>query len=178
MSSNTKMLETNVDTISPSLSLNMFGGLYSLLVASVIIIFMTTGSTDTTALIAFRGSYFVILSALILLFVLIRNSLTKRVVIAFLPIWIAIIYILILLYKYQDRITGNKVSDYYSTFMNLTNILLVIQIYILVSEISLKSFNEYKLSPKMGAILRLFGVLTIISTITLGIVLKYYTTDC
>jgi hypothetical protein len=167
-----------VTDISPEISLNMFKFLYALLVGSALVIFMTVGLTDPTAINALRGAYFVILCSLIFIFILIRNSLTLTVTLAFLPIWTSIVFIIILLYKYYDRITVNKVSDYYSTFMNLTNILLTIQIYILLSEISIKSFQDFKLTPKMVAILKLFSVLTTVSVITLGIILKHYTTDC
>jgi hypothetical protein len=164
--------------ISPDVSLNMFRFLYALLVGSAIVIFMTIGLTDNTALNALRGSYFVILCSLIFIFILIRNSLTLTVTLAFFPIWASIVFIIILLYKYYDRISGSKVSDYYSTFMSLSTLLLSIQIYILLSEISVRSFDEFKLTPKMAAILKLFGVLTSISVITLGVILKHYTTDC
>jgi hypothetical protein len=167
-----------VAEIPPELSLNMFKFLYALLVGSALVIFMTIGLTDPTALNALRGSYFIILCSLIFIFILIRNNLTLSVTLAFFPIWASIIFIIILLYKYYDRITENKVSDYYSTFMNLSNILLTIQIYILLSEISVKSFQDFKLTPKMGAILKLLSVLTSISVITLGVILKHYTTDC
>ena len=167
-----------VTDISPDISLNMFKFLYALLVGSAIVIFMTLGLTDTTAINALRGAYFVALCSLIFIFILIRNSLTLAVTLAFFPIWATIVFIIILLYKYYDRISGNKVSDYYSTFMSLTNVLLSIQIYLLLSEISIKSFQEFKLTPKIGAILKLISILTTISVITLGIILKQYTTDC
>jgi hypothetical protein len=93
------------------------------------------------------------------------------------PIIVFISYIIYLLFNYGDKISTNKVSDYYSTFMNLTNILLGIQIYILLSEITIKSFENFNLTPKILSILKLFSVLTIISGITLGIILKYYNTD-
>jgi hypothetical protein len=164
--------------ISPDISLTMFKIMYALLAGSAIVIFMTSGLTDNTAINALRGSYFIALCSLIFIFILIRNSLTLSVILAFLPIWTTMVFIIILLYKYYDKISGNKVSDYYLTFMNLTNFLLSIQIYILLSEISIKSFQEFKLTPKMGAILKLFSVLTTVSVITLGIILKQYTTDC
>jgi hypothetical protein len=96
----------------------------------------------------------------------------------FLAVMVIIMWVLVLLYKYYDKIIGNKVSDYYTSFMNITSILLFIQIYVLVSEITEKSFASFSLTPKMASMLRLFALLNAISVITLAIVLKYYTTDC
>jgi hypothetical protein len=167
-----------VSEISPDISLNMIKILYFLLVGSAIIIFITLGLSDTTAINALRGAYFLALCSLIFIFMLIKNSLTLTVFFAFFPIWATMVFIIILLYKYYDKISENKVSDYYSTFMNLTNILLSIQIYILLSEISLKTFQDFKLTPKTAAILKLISILSSISAIILGITLKQYTTDC
>ena len=167
--------------IPPNISLNLFKFLYALIVGSSIVVFMTSGSTDITSINALRVSYIIILISLIFIITLISKSLTilnmLRFFPIFIPIFISIGYIIYLLFEYSDRISGNEVSDYYSTFMNLTNLLLFIQISILLSEITIKSFENFDLTPKILSILKLFTVLTTVSGITLGIILKYYTTD-
>ena len=87
-------------------------------------------------------------------------------------------YVCVLLNNYFDKITENKVSDYYTSFINITSILLGIQIYVLLNEITESSFKNFELSRKMAGMLRVFGFLNVISVITLQIILKYYTTDC
>ena len=179
------MIKENFATqanISSNKSLNMFRLFYSLIVSSSIVVFITTCLTDVTSLLALKISYIIILSSLIFIVILIGKGLTLLNVILkffpiFIPIFVSIGYIIYLLFNYGDKISENKVSDYYSTFLNLTNILLFIQITILLSEINIKSFENLNLTPKILSILKLFSVLTTASGITLGIILKYYTTD-
>lgn len=168
--------------IPSNISLNMFQLLSALIVSSSIVIFITTCLTNITSLLALKISYIIILISLVFIIILIGKSLTLLKMLLkffpiFIPIFVSISYIIYLLFNYGDRISENKVSDYYSTFMNLTNLLLGIQIYILLSEITIKSFENFNLTPKLLSILKLFSVLTIISGITLGIILKYYNTD-
>ena len=168
--------------IPPNISLNLFKFLYALIVGSSIVIFMTSGSIDITSINALKVSYIIILISLIFIITLIGKSLTivnmlLKFFPIFIPIFVSIGYIIYLLFEYSDKISGNEVSDYYSTFMNLTNLLLFIQISILLSEITIKSFENFDLTPKILSILKLFTVLTTVSGITLGIILKYYTTD-
>ena len=176
-------IQSNMSLNIPSnVSLNLFKILYALIVSASIIVFITSGVTDVTSITALRVSYIIILISLIFIIILISKSLTLlNMVLKFFPIFIPIIifisYIIYLLFNYGNRISENKVSEYYSTFMNLTNILLFIQITILLSEINIKSFENLNLSPKILSILKLFSVLTSVSGITLGIILTYYTTD-
>jgi hypothetical protein len=170
---------------------NIYSFLYSLIVGSGIVIFMTTGQTDSSSVEAFRAAYMILLCVFIFICTLIglnvnfgdSGILTKvfrfmYLFYPFLAVMVIIMWVLVLLYKYYDKIIGNKVSDYYTSFMNITSILLFIQIYVLVSEITEKSFASFSLTPKMSSMLRLFALLNAISVITLAIVLKYYTTDC
>ena len=173
------------------LTKNMNSFLYSMLMGSGIVVLMTSGQTDSTSLIAFRSAYMVILCVFIFLCVLIGSNANfgdsglftkiKSFIFLFYPfltVMMVILWILVLLYKYYDKIIENKVSDYYTSFINTTSILLFIQIYVLVSEITEKSFANFALAPKTAAMLRLFGLLNSISVITLNIILQYYTTDC
>ena len=175
--------QTNMSLNIPSnISLNMFQLLSALIVSSSIVIFITTYLTNIPSLLALKISYIIILISLVFIIILIGKSLTLLKMLfkffpIFIPIFVSIGYIIYLLFNYGDRISENKVSDYYSTFMNLTNILLGIQIYILLGEITIKSFENFNLTPKILSILKLFSVLTTISGITLGIILKYYNTD-
>ena len=185
------------DNNAAGFNMNAYNLLYIPIVASAIVIYITMGTTDPTALIAFRASYITVLTMFISICVLIVSNMNLtgqeysgfagffrmvikilKTIFPFLTIITVILWILILLYKFYDRIIENKVSDYYTTFINITTVLLFIQIYILTSEITINSFVNFSLKPKIAALLKLLGLLDVLSAITLGIVLKYYVTDC
>jgi len=92
-----------------------------------------------------------------------------------LSLLVVILWIVIIIFKYYDRITQGHVSDYYTSFMNIASILIIIQIYMIFSETSDK---QPTLSPRTSSILRLLSVLSSLSVITVAIVLKFYVTDC
>lgn len=93
----------------------------------------------------------------------------------FLSILAVILWILILVSLYYDRITGGKVSDYYTSFMNIASIMLLIQIYMIFNEVGDKT---PPLSLKTYKLLRLLAVLAGLSVLTVYIVLRFYVTDC
>jgi hypothetical protein len=183
--------------LASGFNMNSYNLLYIPIVAAAFVIYITMGLTDPTALAAFRASYIIVLTMFISMCALIVSNINfsgqeysgfagffkmliklLKTIFPFVTIIVVILWILILLYKYYDRITENKVSDYYTTFINLTSFLLFIQIYILTNEITEKSFINFSLKPKVAALLKLLGLLDVLSAITLGVVLKYYITDC
>ena len=92
---------------------------------------------------------------------------------------VIISWLLVLLYKYFDRITSNKVSDYYVSFVNISTILTLAQLFMLMNAVTDTYFeNNKSLQPKTFSILILFGTINIITVITLGVILKSYVTDC
>lgn len=162
-------------------SKNIYSGLYSFISGAFVVIFLTSSQTNSNALWAFIGAYGVLLSALLILCVLLglaKGGLRVGLLMPFIIMIAVISYVCVLLNNYFDKITENKVSDYYTSFINITSILLGIQIYVLLNEITESSFKNFELSRKMAGMLRVFGFLNVISVITLQIILKYYTTDC
>jgi hypothetical protein len=176
---------------------DLYSWLYAGIVACVVVIIITTGQTNTSALYAFRGSYTGLLVAFTIICALLGmaksvefdslysnlgliNRIIKYVFLffPFLTVMAVLMWTLVLLHKYFDKISENKVSDYYTSFINTISILLFAQIYVLTSGISETSFKNFQLSKKTASMLRLFGLLNIISVFTLQIILKYYTTDC
>ena len=92
---------------------------------------------------------------------------------------VIIIWLLVLLHKYYDRITGNQVSDYYVSFVNMSTILTLVQLIILVNAVTDSYFeNNRSLQPKTFSMLMLLGTINVIMVITLGVILKSYVTDC
>jgi hypothetical protein len=93
----------------------------------------------------------------------------------FLAILAVILWILVIISIYYDRITGGKVSDYYTSFMNIASFMILIQIYMIFSESNNKA---QPISLKTYSILRMLSVLASLSVITVYVVLKFYVTDC
>lgn len=180
--------------IDEKLITQLYSGLYSVIAGSFLIILMTTGQTNSTAVIAFTSAYGVILCAFAIICALLGMAVDtsqyselgffKKIIkyiflfFPFLVVMIVIMWIFVLLNKYYDRITENKVSDYYTSFINMISLLLFIQSYVLLNELNEKSFKNYDLPKKTASMLRLFGFLNIISVLTLQIILRHYTTDC
>ena len=89
-----------------------------------------------------------------------------------------IAFILYLMINYKSIILGNHVSSGYNSFSNITVILILIQLYIVYTNISTDSFETSgKISKLTSSVVYLLGILSAISTIILYTILKYFTTD-
>jgi hypothetical protein len=96
----------------------------------------------------------------------------------FLLILGVISFILYLMITYRSNIVNNNVSNGYYSFSNISVILLLIQLYIVYTNISTQKFEETsKFSNLTLSFVYLLGVLSAISSIILYTILKYYTTD-
>jgi hypothetical protein len=87
-------------------------------------------------------------------------------------------YYIALLSIYLTRISSNKVSPYYSSFSGTFIALIIAQIMILINDIMKKPDSSPILSRKTFSILMFLGTINTITVITLGIILKLYSTDC
>ncbi len=89
-----------------------------------------------------------------------------------------IAFILYLMINYKSIILDNHVSSGYNSFSNITLILILIQLYIVYTNISTDSFESTgKMSKVTSSMVYLLGVLSGISSIILFTILKYFTTD-
>jgi hypothetical protein len=89
-----------------------------------------------------------------------------------------IAFILYLMIKYKSIILDNHVSSGYNSFSNITVILILIQLYIVYTNITSDSFEKTgKISKVTSSLIYLLGVLSAISSIILYTILKYFTTD-
>ena len=87
-------------------------------------------------------------------------------------------FVLYLLITYKNNIVASHVSPSYYSFSNITAILLLIQLFIVYTNISTPKFEETgKMSKLTSSIVLLLGVLTAISSIIMFTILKYFTTD-
>ena len=86
--------------------------------------------------------------------------------------------ILYLLINYKTPITEGQVSISYNTFSNITLVLIILQIYLIYSNMDKEEFKiSGKISPLTTSLLYLLGVLSAISTIIIYVILKYFRAD-
>ena len=87
-------------------------------------------------------------------------------------------FILYLMINYKSIILDKHVSSGYNSFSNITVILILIQLYIVYTNISTDSFESSgKMSKVSSSMVYLLGVLSAISARNLFTNLKYFTTD-
>ena len=165
----------------------------ALILASVISFLISFFSTGETSLGASLAGYSVlILGIMMILLILFQNILkitqsqsTFQILYSifintgpFLLILGVIAFILYLIIFYKDIIIANHVSKSYYTFSNIAIILLLLQLYIVYTNISSDKFETTgKLSKVTSSLIYLLGVLTSMCSLILFTILKYYTTD-
>jgi hypothetical protein len=87
-------------------------------------------------------------------------------------------FILYLIINYKNLIVDNHVSKSYYTFSNIAIILLLLQLYIVYTNITTPQFeNTGKLTLLTSSLVYLLGLLTFSCSLILFTILKYYTTD-
>lgn len=87
-------------------------------------------------------------------------------------------FILYMLIIYKANIVDNRVAQGYYSFSNITIILILLQLFIVYTNITDNKFQQTgKLSKVTSSALYLLGVLSAISSMTLFTILKYFTTD-
>ena len=87
-------------------------------------------------------------------------------------------FILYLMITYKTIILDNHISSSYNSFSNINVILILIQLYIVYTNISSDSFEKTgKISKVTSSMVYLLGVLSAISSIIIYTILKYFTTD-
>lgn len=96
----------------------------------------------------------------------------------FLLIFAIISFILYLLINYRDKIIDGHVTPSYNSFSNIIVLLLLLQVYLVYTNISTDNFESSgKISKVTSSFIYLLGVLTAICSIILSTILKYYSTD-
>lgn len=87
-------------------------------------------------------------------------------------------FILYLMIKYKPIILEEHVAHGYHSFSNINIILILIQLYIVYTNIATENFEKTgKISKVTSSMVYLLGVLSAISSIILYTILKYFTTD-
>jgi len=89
-----------------------------------------------------------------------------------------ITFILYLMITYKSIILQDHVANGYHSFSNINIILILIQLYIVYTNISSDSFEKTgKISKVTSSIIYLLGILSAITSIILYTILRYFTTD-
>ena len=152
---------------------------FAVIIASFIIILITTGMTDENALKGLIGGYFGLLLGI--LFVVILNMPPKSWldIFPFVTIMIIIALLIYYLYTYFDQIAKGQISSYYNGFSQLSTLFLAAQVIILFSAMFSGSgeITGKLLSDKTFSLLALFGVINFLIVLTLGVVLHFYSTQ-
>lgn len=87
-------------------------------------------------------------------------------------------FILYLLINYKDNIVAGQVAPGYNSFSNIIVMLLLLQFYLVNSNINTEKFETTgKMSKVVSSIIYLLGVITAICSIILYTILKYFSTD-
>jgi hypothetical protein len=151
----------------------------AVIIASFIIIIITTGITNTNGLSALIGGYIGLLIGMFFIIILnipINNLLD---LFPFCSIIVIVSLIIYYLYTYFDTISSGQISSYYGSFSVVSTIFLATQIIILFSAFLNASgdLSTKILSDRTFALLSLFAVINLLVVITLGIVLHFYSTQ-
>jgi hypothetical protein len=173
---------------------NWYSGIYkSLIIASVIsfiIYFFSLGDVSLGALIS--GYSVLTLSIFMILYIILFNLLqvtqnkgffqTLLTMITacgpFLLMLFVIGFVLYLVIKYKNRILSGHVSNSYSTFSNITIIMILLQVYLVYNSINTDKFESTRqLSKITTSLLYLYGVISVISSITLFSILNNFSAD-
>jgi len=151
----------------------------SVIIASFVIIIITTGMTDTNGLSALIGGYSGLLLGILFIVILNYPPISWLDIVPFITLMAIIIILIMYLSKYFIQISKGEVSSYYNSFSMLSTFFLATQLILLLSALFSKNENTSGklLSDKTFALVSLFGVINILIVITIGIVLHFYSTQ-
>ena len=171
-----------------------YAGIYkALIIASVIGFIISFASQGSMSLDAMLAGYSVLLLGIMMILLILftkvfevtQNLSTFQIIWTifmtsgpFLLMGAIIGFILYLIIKYKDQISENHISQSYHTFSNITIILLLLQVYMVYTNISTKEFETSgKISKVTSSIIYLLGVLTGMCSMIMYIILKLFRTD-
>jgi hypothetical protein len=87
-------------------------------------------------------------------------------------------FILYLVITFKERIISGRVANGYTTFSNIIIIMILLQVYLVYNSINTNKFEiDNKIPSITTSILYLYGVITIICTITMNTILNKFSAD-
>ena len=163
------------------------------IIASIIAFIIGFFSQKQTSLGAYIAGYSVLTFGIMMILIILFNEVFKTTergttfqIFAslfitsgpFLLLFGIIAFILYLLITYYTKISEGIVSPSYNSFSNIIIMLLLLQVYLIYSNITTVQFETTgKISRVTTSFMYLLSILTYICTATLYIILKYYSTD-
>ena len=145
---------------------------------SFIISFGTSGETSYGAELSGYSS--ITLAVMLILLILFKNHNKQNImaILAFLWLLAVIGFILFSVLTHKNQIINGHVPTYYSTFIEVSMILIIIQTLVIYSSIFTAKFKQGGIiSPINIYSSYLLSSLTMMCSIIIYIMLKYYTTD-
>jgi len=160
----------------------------SLITVGIILLFATIGSTSMDSLNGTIAGYFLIAIGMAILISFIIGISSKNgsqniisAIFSVGPFFVTIgivAYILYLLFTYKDRIAEGNIAPGYANFTNISVILILLQLFLFYMGTQKQSFQrDNKLDRVYSGLLYFVGVINIVAVITIGIILKYFSTD-
>ena len=153
----------------------------SLLISSAVaftIYSVTANELSINSLIAGYSVLILGISMLVLFIVNKTKSAISMVMVPFIFMFLIISVLLFLLTKHKTRIVNGQVSPSFFNFSNISVFLILIQVYLIYSQINTDEFKKNSVFNRTTSlVITLLSVLTSICAYIIYIVLVYYTTD-
>lgn len=177
----------NIENIDDSIFNSLTSRFYiSLITVGIILLFATIGTTSMDGLNGNIAGYFFIAIGISILVSFIISVASKggsliSSIFSMGPFFVTIgiiSYILYLLFTYKDRIAQGNIAPGYVNFTNISVILVLMQLFLFYMGTQKESFErDKKLGRVYSGLLYFVGIMNIVTVITIGIILKYFSTD-
>jgi Na+/H+-translocating membrane pyrophosphatase len=171
-----------------------YSTIYKACIFSSVIAFILGFISDSkTSLGAYMAGYSVLILAVLMILTILFNNVLKvtandstfQILYSilmtagpFILILGVISFVLYLLITYKDNIIDGKIAPGYNSFSNIIVMLLLVQLYMVYTNINTEKFESTGKMPKVtSGIIYLLGVTTSICSIILYTILKYFSTD-
>lgn len=158
-----------------------YSGIYkSLLISSAVAFSIYSTTTDAISFNALVSGYSILILgiSMLMLFVFNKSTNTTSVMVPFILLFVIISIMMYLLTNNKTRIINGQVSPSFYNFSNISVFLILIQVYLIYTQISTKEFKDNKVFNRTTSLfVTLLSVLTGITTYIIYTVLVYYTAD-
>ena len=162
---------------------------YAFIVGGLIVVLLTVGTHNQSALIGTITGYAAAACATVLLAGLTYTNIITGLrkpqlsdiiytLVPFLILFIIFGFSLALVSVFFKNISENRVSDYYGMFSYVSVVFILLQVWTFFSATTTKSFRENGHIDRVSLLkLLLLGIINMLAIITLGVTLKYFSTD-
>jgi hypothetical protein len=162
---------------------------YALIIGGLLVVLFTVGTHNENALIGTITGYSTTICATILLAGLTYATIAtgdkkpqfKQIITTLIPFFVLFLILgfsITLESVYFDKIANNKIGDYYGFFSYMSVIFIFLQIGLFYGATTNKSFKENGIISIVTILkLLLLSLINFLILITLGVSLKYFSTD-